>query len=671
MAAFERWVWTELLAFDNGQADCGVAEYLALLGFVPEGLSLLISSPDFILQHEGVEADAGLSPQFCSRDGHAGNENRRRQAWTKHQLRELVRGLRAAGVRVFLASFTRYMGDRFHREWLTDNPECRITWAPEGPKEALFVLTTRADGTPLHDFFAAQITRVCEDYGFDGWHGPDGYGPMSALYRADYGDDLFGQFLAAAPREVPPEIAAPAGADPEKLIRRRDWVWQCRRAEWREFYTDRWAAFWRAITTALHAIGRQTMINSPWTRDPFEGIYRYGVDYRKIAAAGVDRVMVETAAGGILLGSEDRDYHYDYLAMFLHLSACVPGMKRVFLHNTKDVVENWDLLRHAPPMLEREVYALANVFLADEEGRIRRCADGLLACLGDGLSATEWQWLGAQWQLAFEAEPKRIPGATLIWANSILDGELATYAEQRDVSSHWLTYRLLERNAPVHLVAPVAAVAKLEGPFLIPNAHHLSPAERHALLESGKPLIVIGPDFSGWPEPAWELVDTPEGRPIVCRVYHAAVELEPAPLSPEPTAPFTNDPLSLREPLKFREELPFRPVSEAFLARCAELVRSLSRAFTLTPHVAANLVTQPPVRVGVMLMEDTQGRLRLGAKNSATVYARIKLRPGNGAREVEVLSDFPVTPVDPDAEGAFSLIIPPRGIVVAEVEPIL
>ena len=35
-------IWTELLAFDNAAEDCGGAAYFDAMGFVPEGISLLL-----------------------------------------------------------------------------------------------------------------------------------------------------------------------------------------------------------------------------------------------------------------------------------------------------------------------------------------------------------------------------------------------------------------------------------------------------------------------------------------------------------------------------------------------------------------------------------------------------------------------------------------------------
>ena len=50
----ERWIWTELLAFDCEAPDCGAAAYLERIGSVPTGISFLLSSPDFVLDHRGM-----------------------------------------------------------------------------------------------------------------------------------------------------------------------------------------------------------------------------------------------------------------------------------------------------------------------------------------------------------------------------------------------------------------------------------------------------------------------------------------------------------------------------------------------------------------------------------------------------------------------------------------
>lgn len=77
------------------------------------------------------------------------------------------------------------------------------------------------------------------------------------------------------------------------------------------------------MVTALHGAGRKAVINSAWGRAPFESLYRYGIDYQRIAATGVDAIIVETVAAGLAmdprLGNEDR--HDDFLSMLMLLRA--------------------------------------------------------------------------------------------------------------------------------------------------------------------------------------------------------------------------------------------------------------------------------------------------------------------------------------------------------------
>ncbi len=78
----ERWIWTELIGFDNEQPDQGVGEYVDNAGFTPHGICLMLTSPDFVLSHEDVGEEITLAEDFCSRDGHEFNPHRERQAWT-------------------------------------------------------------------------------------------------------------------------------------------------------------------------------------------------------------------------------------------------------------------------------------------------------------------------------------------------------------------------------------------------------------------------------------------------------------------------------------------------------------------------------------------------------------------------------------------------------------
>ena len=50
-AGYERWAWIELLGFDMTRDDLGVGALLGSMGFVPDGVSLLLFNADFVHTH--------------------------------------------------------------------------------------------------------------------------------------------------------------------------------------------------------------------------------------------------------------------------------------------------------------------------------------------------------------------------------------------------------------------------------------------------------------------------------------------------------------------------------------------------------------------------------------------------------------------------------------------
>ena len=89
----EKWIWMELIGFDNSLPDYGVKSYLDNCGFVPDGVSLLLTWIEFPMQHLGLDRERLLSPCECSYGAHPANAQRRRQNWTNFQLRDLIHTL--------------------------------------------------------------------------------------------------------------------------------------------------------------------------------------------------------------------------------------------------------------------------------------------------------------------------------------------------------------------------------------------------------------------------------------------------------------------------------------------------------------------------------------------------------------------------------------------------
>lgn len=658
--AHERWIWTELIGFDNEQPDMGVGAYVDAAGFTPDGICLLLTSVDFVLSHPGP-GEFVLAPDFCARNGHDRNPHRERQEWTSGQLRELIAGLHARGTQAFLTVFTRFYGNKYHEEWLGDHPETFQVFRGAGRAHSVNCLSRLSDGTYFEDYFVPKLVETLRDYGFDGWHGADGWGPLSGpIYRTSIGDDMVGQFAERSDLALPEVVTRRCDEDVEALEARIEWIWRNARHEWIEFWAGRWEQFWAKALSALHAEGKRAFINSAWGRAPWESLYRYGVDERRIAAAGVDGMVVETVAAGLSMDprpyAADVTRHADFLSGLMLMRATLPDTPLLFLHNTHDTVEEWDAIRHKPTLLEREIYSLSNVHQRRADGGLRPCADGFLVCLGDGLDDAHWRWLRERWQLAWSGEPTRTLGATLVWSNALIDAQVEDFTRTRERVAHRLAFELMTAGAPVQCIADVADPGAASGALLALN-HHLLPEEELArvLAYEGGPVVLIGRDVPGLPEPDVRIDDRSGPRSLSCLVYGARVE---APEVPEWDAPaLPDDLMALEEPMGYWDHFEFAPVSPGFIRACAQIITEASDA----PRIV-----EQAEDVLVMATEQADGSIRVALKSKTRFYARPRVDMRREVASVEVLTEFPSLTVTP-AGSEFAVRVPPEGVTVVEV----
>lgn len=657
----ERWIWTELIGFDTRQPDLGVREYLDTAGFVPAAVCLLLSHVDFVLQHAGMATEIELPKDICSREGHEHNQTRTRQAWSNWQVRSLIEQLHAHGIEVYLTVFAQCFDNRWHQEWAMEHPEVRTLHPRIGHRGDINPLTHLRDGTWYEDFFCAKLVQAVTDYGFDGWHGADEYGPLSEpLYDCDFDDDMVAQFLAARPVTLPAGIPARCGDDYVQHVRRADAIWRDLRQEWIEFYADRWAAFWRKLVTALHAHGRKAVINSSWGRAPFESLYRYGIDYRKIVDTGVDAIVVETVAAALTLDARcgDAARHFDFLSMLMLIRAYVPDTKLIFLHNVQDVVEQWDAIHHGPAILEKEIYSLANVFLTDQDGQFRRSADGFLVCLGDGIVATEWQWLEKRWQAAFGPMPAQVHGATLVWSDAAMHNQIPEFTRTRSWFTHRLLYHLMERGAPVQSVVRIDAMAGARGPLLLLNFHLFPKVEQDAVLAYRHgPLVFVGPEHETLPAGDLAFTDLYSPGALCCRGCGLTGQGAPHLETDGPDDRLAATITAVDEPHGLWLHFPCRHVSASFLQGCANLILATAGVRIVADADAVTL----------MLAEQGDGTLHVALKNKRHTYAKPRLDFGRPLRALRVRSEFPIITLRPEGT-TFAVKVPPGGIVVVEVE---
>jgi len=655
---YERWVWVELIGFDIRADDLGAAAYLDTLGFIPDAIALFIFAPDFVLAHGGLATERELPPDCCSYGGHPFNAERDRQVWTTFQVRRLIDELHRRGIAVYLSTMTFFLNNAFHQEWVSDHREVLETRRTGDSAPAINALKRLRDGTYYEDLFVRQLVAVMRDYGFDGWHAADGNGPLRLpVNEVDYSDDMVGQLAASTGVALPAPIAGACDGNPARIVERADWIWAHRRREWITFYADRWAGFHAKIASALHDHRKRLMVNSAWTRDPFEALYRYGIDYRKLAAAGVDGFVVESVAGAIGLEVGGPDRHYDYLAMLMLIGAYLPDSKLIVLHGVGDTNEQWDLLRHAPTVLEREICMLANTYHCGADGRPARCAAGLMACLGDGLRREEWNRLRETWEMAFAAVPRRLLGASVVWSDAAMHNQLDDFIATRRWPAHRILFHLMAEGAPVQSTVNVRNVDKVTGPLVVINPGVFPEDELRSIFSRPHAaIIVVGGATDSLPSPDVRFEDVHPPHQLVCWAYGVGetptVRIEDAPGAEAPAGA-----ADTREPVAFTQDLPCRPVSPAFLRACARMICEAAGAPTLRGDRES---------VRVLAMETADRALRVLVENDRASYARAEVDVGQPIEAVRLATRFPVARILPDG-ARFTVKVPPKGIVALDV----
>ena len=674
MSNFETFLWVELIAFDSSAPDLGVKQYFDCLGFTPAGISIFMWGSDFVHLHDGMKEDALFPPDIGSYlDIWSDGPKRSGAPWSKFQLRALIEELHRYGVKVLFSIFPTSLGDRFHPEWVTRHSEVGYV-SVKGMESGLPIidpLKRLADGTFYEDFLLKKVLEVIEDYGFDGWHLADGYNhSWFQLCHADWSDDMIEQFLASGIAELPPEIPVCCAGDRDAEDARARYIWRELRSEWITFHRKRNESYLRKIVDALHARGKIVTSNTCWTRDPVEAIYRYGIDYRQLAAIGIDRLVIETcSAGGELLDHICRarfsvPFFQVINTTILLSKACAPEAKFLFNNCTQDITEGWSILRHAPAFLEREILTYSNLYHYDSDGIPRKCFDGLQVCLAADIEPHEWKFLRSKWQLGFGTEPVATGGITLLWSDGMIEAELKEYLASRRALTAKILYELLNCNVPVEAVVPLRDMDKVPTPLLAINPGLWSAAERRKLLEHrNAPLFLFGILGEEFREVG---IHWREGDTEFCFFDPAPAEGIVPPeteVLPEP-----KDLRDIPEPPTFFDEQYYRPISVEFYRACAAVMR---RAGSILEPVAV------PDHSDIPFYQVKSYRLVSGVRrclvgNNHWQYILSEMQTTFPVKEARIGNGFQLRPLHLVTEGKntrFTLRIPPKGIGVIDLVP--
>ena len=477
---FRKFLWMELIGFDNRQNDYGVSEFLSRMPVKPEVISILLWNTDLIHSHHGLAEDAPIGLKHCAYQARPRNEEHDIQNWTRFQLRGLIGELHRHGVKVYVSFFDQLMSKERQRqkglpdtdEWIDHHQEVRYVDC-RGQKTSLCIWKHISDGTLYEDFFVRQLEAFLRDYGFDGLHGADGYGhPRENISHADFSDDMVGQFAETAGVHCPPGLDLPM---------RAQWILENAREEWVSFHTKRHAQFWRKMIAMLNRNGWGHVLNTCWTRDPFEARIRNGVDYQLLVDAGVRNWICEANAAALELEGwnfTDIPKQDDYRATLQRIKACVPECSILLLHCVKDGLEQYNVLHHAPTLMETDVYALANVLYNG-----RRVLDGVTVCLADGIRKFEWEMFDELYRKAFCATAAKLPYPSVVWSDSAHRKESDAYRYGKAaLNSHLLHAALISHGAVLPASVRIDTLpADGAGPLVVLHPAFFSDEERAAV----------------------------------------------------------------------------------------------------------------------------------------------------------------------------------------------
>lgn len=633
----QHFVWMPLIGFDKEQEDKGVSEFINNAGFIPKGVSVFLFHPDILNEHEGMEKEFVLHPDNCSYYGIARNEFRERQDWTNYDLRTLVHKLTENDIEAYIGVMGVYLEDTRHKEWESDHREL-LSFGVNG-KMNLNPLKRFKDGTYYEDFFAEKVVKATVDYGFTGIHVSDFFCPPEhSIVNGDFSADMVEQFLMYIGVSLPENIMSRMDFDEkEDILARQEYIWNNLRRKWIDFHVWRWGKFWTKICSALHNAGKKVMVNNAWCSDPFEALYRYGIDYRKFYESGVDYIIAETVPTGQELFNKGFVRFNQFMSMAQLMSAYNPNKKLLTLLGVKDCTEEWDVLHHAPTRLERDMYTLATLF-KQVNGEYKNSTDGYVVTLGDGITADEWDWIRERSDIAFSEVPKKVLAPSVVWSDCAHEVLLDEYIKTRRPSLHKQMYELLNRNASFGAVVRTDELEKADGAIFVPNFDLLSEEEKNKVLSYNKgAAICTAPvnfakeniNYSLCFEDKFAeykmcvfVLNTKNEESIKAKIdeYFSAKEVvsEPAGV-----------PELWTDARFFKTPMPFRAMSDAFLNSCAYILN----------HVDCDIFESDSHILPVLL---SNGKYRLFVFNYDNVYTGFKIFINKPFGKIEIVSKYPV-----------------------------
>ncbi|WP_391571212.1 hypothetical protein [Cohnella sp.] len=680
-------IWMQMLGFERNDSDRGAARFLNQTGFLPDGACALLFHPDFVHQHKGMDEEYVLPADNCAYYGIPRNSERERQPWSNHDLRDLALNLADAGTGLYAGIMGSTIGDGFHREWIADHPEI-YSHRRNGKRHGHFALKRFADGTYYEDFFIDQLCRTLVDYGFKGVHLADGFCPNGNIYHGDYSTDLVTQFVDHTGFVLPEDITAGLGNDEAATEDARgDWIWRHARAEWIEFLCWRWERFFAKICARVHAVGLEVMVLGMYCTDPFETKYCLGMDMARIMRAGVDYLTANILPTSCYISSpwESQDYFFHrYMAIAPTTAAHIRDGHLISMAGVQDATEEWDVMKHAPCLHERDLYTMMAYQLA-EKGGSRRALEGYFLCLGDGIQREDWNWERERMEIAFSADVQRTLSPVMLWSDYAYEKMLIEYINTRRWTPFKLFYELAKAGTHCGACVRSEDLDSFTGTLLVPDFDMLSPEEQRRVATYDRGTVIctalgdIKPEAYGI-EPTILITDRYSNRPLTAFVFGANVPVSDELRSAveallaldDGTPDLEGNPVDAEDfPYTLIDTLPFAKVTTGFRDALALVLKELSDC-PLTcdmPHMAFQLAN---------------GAYRLYLFNNVDhQYRRAFVTMKPIVADTSVVSSFPILPVryKDDATGglvhhytgeisskqSFEVKLQPGGVTILDV----
>lgn len=503
------WHWIELIGFDNSLQDYGVEAFLSRLTEQPFGISLLFSNLDFVNDFSASEEEFFLRPCDCSYDGHPFGEEHARQAWTNVQLKGLIKTLQARDIKVVFSIFNYIVyhddnGKTVVSAFANAHPELFNYNQNLQPSTTLNFAKTIRGGGLYAAYFAEKLKQVLDYYGFDGVQLADGVShSRPSIENGDFTDEivgLFAEWLKNNGKKVSKALSAVEN-DVEKYRARRKYILRNLYFEFLLFTDACYQRFYDFVYAKVNPEKYLILLNTFWTRDPFEAFYRYGVDYRTAYRDGVYAFMIEDVSpnypllmkndrGGVTPCMKDvKHSHYEFFTMQTFLKAMLPQAKFVSLSAVRDTQEQWNAIRDATNELTRAIYRRENCKIF-HNGQWINCSSAPFYCLSDGVPAHDWAFMN-------QLENRRaenvcgVLGYVYLYSRDAMKTEVALYVKDRVYSAQKMVNELLKNGAQICAATTPESVHAFTSPILALYPENYSKEEREMLFACKAPTVIL------------------------------------------------------------------------------------------------------------------------------------------------------------------------------------